>query len=136
MAPFDRLTAFQKSYELGLAVLKSTEKWPKQHQFGIAAQARRASTSVSINIAEGSCKRGRAEFRRYLDIALGSLAETEVLLRFGSHAGGRWQGPLGALPGNGRGQREAKLKALATYPLTHLLYSTESQTSNPDSDCG
>jgi hypothetical protein len=71
MAPFDRLTAFQKSYELGLAVLKSTEKWPKQHQFGIAAQARRASTSVSINIAEGSCKRGRAEFRRYLDISWG-----------------------------------------------------------------
>jgi four helix bundle protein len=47
--------------------------------FGLAAQARRASTSTSINIAEGSCKKGRAELRRYLDIALGSLAETEVL---------------------------------------------------------
>jgi four helix bundle protein len=50
--------------------------------FGLAAQARRASTSISINIAEGSCKKGRAEFRRYLDIALGSLAETEALRRF------------------------------------------------------
>lgn len=84
MAPFDRLTAFQKSYELGLAVLKSTEKWPKHHQFGIAAQARRASRSVSINIAEGASKRGRAEFRRFFDISPGSPAETEVLLRWKS----------------------------------------------------
>jgi four helix bundle protein len=43
---------------------------------------RRASTSVSINIAEGFAKRGGKELRRYLDISLGSLAETEVLLRF------------------------------------------------------
>jgi four helix bundle protein len=82
MAPYDRLKAFEKSYELGLAVLKSTERWPKLHMYGLAAQARRASASVSINIAEGVCKRGRRELRRYLDIALGSLAETEVLLRF------------------------------------------------------
>jgi four helix bundle protein len=50
--------------------------------FGLSAQARRASTSVPINIAEGAAKRGRKEFVRYLDIALGSLAEVEIILRF------------------------------------------------------
>jgi len=76
------LESFKKSYEFGLAVLESTENWPKREMFGLSSQIRRASTSISINIAEGFAKRGGKEFRRYLDIALGSLAEAEVLLRF------------------------------------------------------
>ena len=55
--------------------------------FGLASQARRASTSISINIAEGVAKRGRNELRRYLDIALGSLAETQVLISFAKDMG-------------------------------------------------
>lgn len=50
--------------------------------FGLSAQARRAAYSVSLNIAEGIGKRGGRELRRYLDIALGSLFELEVILRF------------------------------------------------------
>lgn len=84
MATHETLLAYRKSYELGLAILRSTEKWPKREMFGLASQARRASTSISINIAEGVAKRGRNELRRYLDIALGSLAETQVLLSFAS----------------------------------------------------
>jgi four helix bundle protein len=82
MATHEHLIAFRKSYQFGLAMLRSTEKWPKREIFGLASQARRASTSISINIAEGFAKRGRNEFRRYLDIALGSLAETQVLISF------------------------------------------------------
>ena len=87
MATHETLLAFRKSYELGLAVLRSTESWPKREMFGLASQARRASTSVSINIAEGVAKRGRNELRRYLDIALGSLAETQVLISFAQDMG-------------------------------------------------
>ncbi len=43
--------------------------------------------SAAVNIAEGSSKRGPAEFRRFLDIALGSLGELAVLLMFARDQG-------------------------------------------------
>jgi four helix bundle protein len=82
MTPFDRLDAFKSSYEVGLAIYRSTIKWPKREMFGLSVQARRAANSISLNIAEGASKKGPREMRRYLDIALGSLSELQVILRF------------------------------------------------------
>ncbi|HZI75162.1 MAG TPA: four helix bundle protein [Gemmatimonadales bacterium] len=52
-----------------------------------AAQTRRAALSAPTNIAEGAAKRGLREFRRYLDISLGSLSELSYLLRFSKDCG-------------------------------------------------
>lgn len=52
-----------------------TQRFPKAELYGITSQMRRAAASAAANIAEGSAKRGQAEFRRYLNITLGSLAE-------------------------------------------------------------
>ena len=84
MTPFDRLDAFKASYQVGLCVYRSTEHWPKREMFGLSSQARRAAFSISLNIAEGASKRGPREMRRYLDIALGSLSELQVILRMAS----------------------------------------------------
>ncbi len=46
-----------------------------------------AALSVPTNIAEGSVKQGTREFRRYLDISLGSLSELSYLLRFAKDFG-------------------------------------------------
>jgi four helix bundle protein len=57
-----------------------TKDWPANERYGLTSQARRASYSASANIAEGSAKRGAREFRRYLDISLGSLSELSYIL--------------------------------------------------------
>lgn len=74
--PYERLLAWKRSHELTLLVYRLTSRWPKHELYGLTSQARRAAMSVPLNIVEGSAKRGSKEFRRYLDIALGSLSET------------------------------------------------------------
>jgi four helix bundle protein len=80
MATYERLKAWQSCHQLALAVYAATDRWPRQELFGLTSQARRAARSVAANIAEGSAKRGAREFRRYLDISLGSLAELSYTL--------------------------------------------------------
>jgi four helix bundle protein len=82
MMPYERLLAWQVAHELALKLFRVTDAWPARERYGITAQLRRAALSAATNIAEGSAKRGSKEFRRFLDIALGSLAEVSYLLRF------------------------------------------------------
>jgi len=80
MMPYERLTAWRPSHELVMAVYRVTGPWPPTEQFGLTGQTRRAALSAPTNIAEGSALKGRAQFRRHLDIALGSLSELSYLL--------------------------------------------------------
>lgn len=69
-------------YKLSLLLLKNiytyTKSFPKDEQFVLVPQMRRAAISIPSNIAEGSGRRGRKELIRYLDISLGSLTELET----------------------------------------------------------
>ena len=69
------------------SIYEATDSWPSQERFGLTIQLRRAALSVPTNIAEGAAKRGNREFRRFLDIALGSLSEVSYLLRFSQDRG-------------------------------------------------
>ena len=81
MNSYERLNAWKLSYEMALQVYEVTDRFPKEERYGLVSQLRRAAFSVVANIAEGSAKRGRREFGRYLDIAIGSVTEVEVGLR-------------------------------------------------------
>lgn len=87
MPAFERLLAWQLCYRLGLEVYQATKSWPAEERYGLTSQARRAAVSAVTNIAEGASKHGPAEFRRYLDIALGSLGELACLLLFARDLG-------------------------------------------------
>jgi four helix bundle protein len=75
MMPYEKFEAWQVAHELALEIYRVTDKWPKEERFGLTIQLRRAALSAPTNIAEGAAKRGNREFRRFLDIALGSLSE-------------------------------------------------------------
>ena len=81
MAIYQRLRAWERCHELCLAVYQTTNSWPSGERFGLTSQARRAAHSAAANIAEGCAKRGPKEFRRYLDISLGSLSELSYTLQ-------------------------------------------------------
>jgi len=80
MATHKRFLAWQECHKLVLAVYKATECFPKHETYGLTSQLRRAALSAAVNIVEGASKKGRNEFRRFLDISLGSLSEVEYEL--------------------------------------------------------
>src|SRR5215510_10206102 len=81
MMPYERLHAWKACDDLTVAVYKVTRAFPREELYGLTSQARRAAVSAAANIAEGSAKRGPREFRRYLDISIGSLSELSFVLR-------------------------------------------------------
>jgi four helix bundle protein len=87
MQPYERFHAWRACHELNLLIAAETDGWPRTERFELTAQIRRAAWSVVANLVEGSAKRGAKEFRRYLDISVGSLAEVSYGLRFAADRG-------------------------------------------------
>src|SRR6266516_3042249 len=79
MKPYQRFLAWQHCHQLVLLTYRLTNRFPKSELYGITSQMRRAAASAAATIAEGAAKRGQPEFRRFLDIALGSLSELSYL---------------------------------------------------------
>jgi len=74
ISSFEDLIVWRKSIGLSVEVYKITSKFPKDEIFGLTAQIRRASNSVSLNISEGSVK-STATFINQLTHANGSANE-------------------------------------------------------------
>ena len=72
------LLVWQKSIALCTRVYKLCEKFPRSELYGPADQMKRASVSVSSNIAEGQARQHLGEFLHFLSIANGSLAELDT----------------------------------------------------------
>jgi four helix bundle protein len=79
------LEVWQLADAFAREVYSATKSFPKEEIYGITSQLRRAALSVPTNIVEGYSRRGDKELARFIDIALGSLAEVKYLLHF-SHS--------------------------------------------------
>ena len=75
---FRDLMIWQRGINLVKEVYKETNNFPKEELYGLTNQIRRSAISIPSNISEGHIRQHRAEFRQYLSIALGSLAELET----------------------------------------------------------
>jgi len=74
------LIVYKTSIDLVVSVYNLTKNFPIEEKFGLTSQLRRASVSISSNIAEGAARSSKKEFIKYLYISLGSLAEVETQL--------------------------------------------------------
>ena len=81
---YREMEVYQRAYAAALEIHRITLKFPKEEQFALSSQMRRASKSICANLAEGFVKsyKSSAEFKRFVLIALGSSEEMTVWLDF------------------------------------------------------
>jgi four helix bundle protein len=77
---FHELTVWQRAIDMSVQIYTLTRSFPKEELFGLTNQVRRASVSVSSNIAEGQSRLTKPEFIHFLSIARGSNAEVQSQL--------------------------------------------------------
>jgi four helix bundle protein len=77
---YKQLKIWKRSFELAIKIYKITAKFPKHENYNLTSQLRRASTSISTNIAEGASKHTPTDFVRFLNQAYASLKEVESLI--------------------------------------------------------
>jgi len=74
---FEQLEVWEKSIDIAVDIYKLTNSFPKSEIYSLANQMRRASSSISANIAEGYGRHGYKEKLQFYKIANGSLLETK-----------------------------------------------------------
>ena len=95
---FEDLEVFRRAYRVSLEIHRASLEFPAVEQRALADQIRRASKSICANIAEGygRQKGSKAEFKRFLRMAIGSSDEMRVWLRYALDLGyiddATWQG--------------------------------------------
>jgi len=78
--PHKQLTLWKKALEMVRILYDTTRTFPREEEFGLKAQIRRAAVSVPSNIAEGLTRKSRNDRLRFLNIADGSLSEIDTQL--------------------------------------------------------
>ncbi|MEW5907924.1 MAG: four helix bundle protein [Patescibacteria group bacterium] len=79
MHRFAKLDVYQKALKFTSKVYKFSNLLPESEKFGIISQLRRATTSIVLNIAEGSGSGSDTEFKRFLRISLRSGYEVNSI---------------------------------------------------------
>lgn len=78
---YEDLDVYQKADRFVIDIYKITNNFPRDEQFALTSQIRRAAVSVPANIVEGFTRKHIKEYIHFLQIALGSLAEVNYYLK-------------------------------------------------------
>lgn len=87
MHRYKDLKFWVKSREFCKDIYQTTSSFPESEKFNLTSQLRRASISISSNIAEGCSRNSNKDFSRFLIIALGSCYEIETQLLISNDLG-------------------------------------------------
>jgi four helix bundle protein len=81
------LEVWQKSMGLAKEVYQVTSSFPTDEKFGLTNQMRRAAVSIPSNLAEGHARSGTQEFKHFISMAIGSVAELETQILLSAELG-------------------------------------------------
>lgn len=80
MRNFKELKIWNKGFDIATACYNLTSGFPGHEKFGLISQANRCAVSIVSNIAEGSSRTSDKDYRRFIEISLGSCFELETQL--------------------------------------------------------
>ncbi len=119
---FEKLEVWQDARKINQAIYRLTRKFPREELFAMTSQIRRASISVSSNIAEGSGRNSDKDFVHFLEQAYGSLMEVASAFYLAFDEGYVKEGDLELL------FDELEKLAKRTASLNRSLFVTTSKT--------
>jgi four helix bundle protein len=74
------MDVFKLGHEMALKVYRVTSNYPESERFGLISQMRRASSSICMNLMEGSHRITKNEYKHFVSISRGSCGEIKYQL--------------------------------------------------------
>jgi len=87
MRPHQSLEVWKQSVEFAEKIYRLTASFPKNEEYGLKSQLRRAAVSIPSNIAEGAARQTKKEFVQFLYMAAGSASEVDTQLEIAFRLG-------------------------------------------------
>ena len=75
MRDFTKYEVWNDAIEIARMIYLVSEQFPSEEKFGLISQIRRSAISISSNIAEGCSRSSEKDFKRFIEISLGSAFE-------------------------------------------------------------
>jgi len=74
------LKVWRPAHDLTLKIYRTVKSFPSEELFGLKSQMRRSASSIPTNLAEGCGRNSNPDFKRFVNIAIGSTSELEYQL--------------------------------------------------------
>lgn len=80
MKTFREIKVWQKAMNYVTKLYSASKNFPEEEQYGLTSQIRRSAISIPSNIAEGFGRKSAKDFKRFLQMSMGSLFELQTQL--------------------------------------------------------